>query len=209
MKLLFAGDSLVAMRRDPENIRKVYHLGNGFVFYIATQLSRLNPNFYEIVNRGNGGSTVLDVYAGIKQNVWSEQPDVITFCVGVNDLYHRNAPGYEVDLDMEYDTYSLMVKETREKLPKAKIMLIEPFVSKGKITLGREDEYEKIKDYAAVIKRVAEENGTAFLPLQEEIDLLSEKYGYDKITFDGIHPTLFGSVIIGEKWLKYFNDKEF
>ena len=209
MKILFAGDSLVAMKREPENIRKIYHLGKGFVFLVAAELTRIDPELYEVVNRGNGGSTVLDVYAGIKSNVWSENPDVITFCVGVNDLYHKNAPGYEVDLKTEYDAYSAMIKETREKLPNARILLIEPFTARGKITAGSEDEYAKIKDYAAIVKRVAMENSVGFLPLQDEINSLAEKYGDEKITFDGIHPTLFGSVIIAEKWLKAFRNKEF
>lgn len=209
MKILFAGDSLVAMKREPENIRKIYHLGKGFVFHVAAELTRVDPQLYEIVNRGNGGSTVLDVYAGIKSNVWSENPDVITFCVGVNDLYHKNAPGYEVDLKTEYDVYSAMIKETKERLPRARILLIEPFTARGKITAGRESEYAKIKDYAAIVKKVAQENGAGFLPLQESIDFLSEKYGDDKITFDGIHPTLSGSVFIAEKWLKAFWNKEF
>lgn len=207
MKILFFGDSIVGMGRDPENIRKVYRLGKGFVFAVATELAKRDPIKYEVVNRGNGGNNILDLYARIKGDVWIERPDVITIHVGTNDLYHKAAPGYEVDEKRFESVYTMMVEETKSKLPSSRIILSEPFISYGKITVGREEEYKKIKDYAAIVKSVAEKCGVEFLPLAAMIEDVSLKYGYEAVTFDGVHPTLACSAMIADRWLELFDRK--
>lgn len=208
MKILFFGDSIMGMNRNPDNIRKVYHLGSGYVFEVAAKLAERNPAEYEIVNRGNGGNTVLDLYARIKGDVWEERPDVITFHVGTNDLYHKAAPGYEVDEKRFESAYSMMIEETMKKLPSARIILDEPFISYGKTTVGRENEYKKIKDYAAIVKKIAEKYGAEFLPLADTVEKMSLKYGYEAVTFDGVHPTLACAAAIADEWIKLFDGKK-
>ena len=98
----------------------------------------------------------------------------------------------------------MVIEDTLKRLPNLKIMLIEPFVLKGVATEKRYDEFLKVKEYAKVVKRLAEEYNLNFVPLQERFDLAAEKFGAEKYLYDGVHPTVAGAKLIADEWLKAF-----
>ncbi len=208
MKILFFGDSIVGMDRQPDNIRSVYHLGKGFVFGVASELARRDAGKYQVINRGNGGDTVTDLYSRIRKDVWAEKLDVLTIHVGINDLYHNVASGWEIDINRYEKTYSLMIEQTLERLPNCRIILSEPFFNKSQtFSDERYEEYKDVFNYSKVVKKLADRYGLEFMPLQDMITELSNKYGDEFVTMDGIHPTLFTSANIAKRWLELFDKK--
>ena len=85
------------------------------------------------------------------------------------------------------------------------IMLMEPFSQPG-YTMGH-DEYNdafrsETEKRAAIVRKIAEDFGMVFVPLQKELDELSKKYGYQVWAEDGVHPTLTGNAFLAKKWLE-------
>lgn len=208
MKILFFGDSITDMgrSRDVDN-GNVHSYGDGFVFVVASELLSENPIKYQIVNRGNSGNRIVDLYARIKRDVWNEKPDVLNILIGVNDVWHDlgdNPNG--VEITRWERLYRMMIDDTRRELPNTEIMICEPFFLHGTVTdfNNQYEKFLKIKEYAKAAKKIASDYGLTFVPLQKCFDDAAEKYGAEYYLYDGVHPAIAGAKLIANEWLKHF-----
>ena len=205
MKIILFGDSITDMGRDRTSDMGAFSFGHGYSNIIASQLLKSNPLRYEIYNRGISGDRIVDLYARIKRDVWNIQPNVLSILIGVNDVWHdlgENPNG--VDIVRYEKVYRTIIEGTKERLPDVKFILCEPFVLKGAATEEHYADFLKVKDYAKVVKRLAEEYSLYFLPLQKILDEAAEKFGADKFLYDGVHPSLAGAGLIADAWLNLF-----
>ena len=139
--------------------------------------------------------------------MWNVQPNVLSILIGVNDVWHdlgENPNG--VDIVRYEKVYRTIIEETKDRLPDVKFILCEPFVLKGSATEEQYADFLKVKDYAKVVKRLAEEYSLYFLPLQKILDEAAEKFGADKFLYDGVHPSLAGAGLIADAWLNLFRN---
>ena len=207
MKILFFGDSITDANRNRESDSTLGGYGLGFVRSVAGTLMCEAPDKYQIINRGIGGHRLVDLYARVKSDCWNLQPDVLNILIGVNDVWHELAAKNGVEIDRFENIYRIMLKETKERLPNAKIIICEPFILKGKVTQEQYDEFLAVKEYAKAAKKIAEEFGCYFLPLQEKIDAFAAKYGVEACLSDGVHPAVGGAQLIANEWLKLFKEQ--
>lgn len=204
MKILFYGDSITDAGRDREIAEPNKKLGSGYVAYAANRLYDESLTSYDIYNRGISGNRIVDLYSRIKIDCWNLEPDVLSILIGINDIWHEVSRKNGVELDRFENIYRLLLKETRERLPDTKIMLCEPFVLLGSATEAAFDRFSEVKKYAEVVKKLADEFSATFVPLQSAFDKAGEECGNSEILADGVHPTLKGSVVLGNEWLKAF-----
>ena len=205
MKIVFFGDSITDSGRDKLGL--LAKLGAGYVSHVGFTLEGNDPKKYNVVNLGISGDRVVDLYARIHE-VWNQKPDVLSILVGVNDVWHcirEDARG--VDIGRYEDAYRLILRDTKKRFPNVKIILIEPFFLDGTATTENKEWFKQVYDYAKVVKKLAEEEGAFFLPLQEKLLSLAEKIGNFDVSFDGVHPSTAGSKLIADKWLKLFKEK--
>ncbi len=209
MKLLFFGDSITDMGRSREpNGVSAFDYGIGYVFMVAGELLSRPGADYQFINRGNSGDRTVSLYARIKPDVWLEKPDVLTVLIGVNDLWHDiDSLGLGVELPRFEKVYRAMIEETKERLPDVKIILAEPFVLHGTATDEKYEQFMEIKKYAQVVKKLAEEYGAYFLPLQERFEAAAEKIEGKHLLYDGIHPAPAGAKLIADAWLELFDSE--
>lgn len=209
MKVLFFGDSITDMGRSRELRNNTFDYGMGYVFCVASELYSRTDRDYEIVNRGISGDRIVSLYSRIKNDVWVEHPDVLSILIGVNDVWHDvDGLNMGVEIDRYEKVYRAIIEETHERLPNTKLILMEPFVMKGLATENKYDEFLAVKDYAKVVKKLAEEYGLHFLPLQEKFDAKAKQCKPENLLYDGVHPAPAGAKLIADAWLELF-DKEF
>ena len=208
MKILFYGDSITDAGRARDITVPNKQLGSGYVAYVANQLLERSLTEYDIVNMGISGNRVVDLYARIKIDCWNHKPDVLSIHIGINDIWHEIHRQNGVEIDRFENIYRIMLRETIEVLPDTKIILCEPFVLRGTATDEAFDRFSLVKEYAKVVKKLADEFSLTFVPLQDAMDAAGEKYGNAEILADGVHPTMKGAVVFGNEWLKAF-DGEF
>ena len=207
MKIVFFGDSITDMGRSRNEDGCIDSYGDGYVFFVAGNLLSKNPQKYEIINRGNSGNRVVDLYARIKADVWNQNPDVLSILIGVNDVWHElgeNPNG--VDIERWEKVYRMIIEDTKKALPNTEIMICEPFVLHGIATDSgdRFEQFNKVREYAKAAKKLADEYDLAFVPLQDKLDEMAEKHGAEYFLYDGVHPNLAGANLIAEEWLKAF-----
>ena len=207
MRILFFGDSITDANRNRESDFTLGGYGFGYVRSVAGTLTCEAPDEYEIINRGISGNRLVDLYARIKIDCWNLEPDVLNILIGVNDVWHEIAAKNGVEIDRFENIYRMMLKETKERLPNTKIIICEPFILKGKATEEKYEEFLAVKEYAKVVKKIAEEFNCYFLPLQEKIDAFAEKYGVEACLSDGVHPAIGGAQLIANEWLKLFKEQ--
>ena len=211
MKIIFYGDSITDMNRIREHEDgTVYSYGVGYPNFVVGELSYLYPTKHEFINRGISGNRIVDLYARIKMDVWNHQPDVLSILIGVNDVWHEISRGNGVDIKRWERIYRTMLQETKERLPNVKLIICEPFILEGSATDGEErwQRFLEVKEYAKVAKKIAEDFGAYFVPLQEKFDKATEKCGVAPYLFDGVHPTAAGAKLIATEWLKAFEQIE-
>lgn len=204
MKIVFFGDSITDANRDRTGEHFLLKYGAGYVNQIAGRLFFEDPLKYEVVNRGISGNRIVDLYARIKADVWNEQPDVLSILCGVNDVWHELDHQNGVDPERFENVYRMLIKDTLERLPNVKIILVEPYVLCGLATKTRLEQFNESRNYAKIVKKLADEYKLYFLPLQDTMDDLYERYGEDVHMLDGIHPNVSGASVIAEKWIEFY-----
>lgn len=208
MKLVFFGDSTTDMGRNRTvEDGNVHSYGDGYVFFLAGELLECDPNGYEIVNRGESGNRIYQLYARLKKDVWNENPDVLTILVGINDIEHKgNETG--TDLARWEKIYRMMIEETRERLPNVRIILMEPFdlYLDGADKEIRDVKIATIRRYNEILNTLCKEYGCEFIPLQDKFEEAAKKNGAKNYLYDGCHPNIAGSKLIAREWLKNFKN---
>ncbi len=204
MRIVFFGDSITDAFRD-RNDTRVYlpAYGEGYVRDVAGRLFSTEPGKYEIFNRGIGGDRSIDLYARIKRDVWNLKPDVLSIFVGVNDVWQELSQT-GVDKKIFERTYRNMIEDTLERLPDVKIILVEPYALKGTATRDFWDNFLRVREYAAIVKNIAEEYGFPFVETQSFFESASKKFKEGELLLDGIHPNVAGAALLAEEWLKVF-----
>ncbi len=205
MRILFQGDSITDCDRSRQYD---FNIGTGYPLLVKAELGFNEPLKYEFFNRGISGNRIVDVYARIKRDIINLKPDVMSILIGVNDVWHETdeACPNGVDADKFYKIYSMLISEIKEALPNIKIIILEPFVLCASATEAKWDFFStEVPLRAAAAKKIAEEFGLPFVPLQEGFDALAKTAPANYWLLDGVHPSSMGHQFIKQQWLTAFN----
>ncbi len=207
MKILFFGDSITDALRDREHDFWLGSYGCGFVRDLTVRLMNEDAG-NKIYNRGISGDKITDLNARIQQDVWDVEPDLISMLVGVNDVWHKINDQNGTPIEQFEQVYSNMITETKQKLPNAKIVLLEPFVLKGNATQERYSEFVEVFDFAKVVKALAKKHDLPFITLQKKLNKLTENTPTHVYLSDGVHPTVLGAKVIADEWWKWYKKQK-
>ena len=89
---------------------------------------------------------------------------------------------------------------TREVLPECRLVLCEPFV----LQLGAvaEDWVPEMAERGRIVRKLADESGSLFVPFQTVINEAAAKSSPELILADGVHPRLAGHQFLADAWIK-------
>jgi lysophospholipase L1-like esterase len=125
-----------------------------------------------------------------------------------HEIYGNNG----VEIDRFEKVYRMLIEDTKKRLPNVKMMLLEPFVLEGSATKSHEGEPDRyqcfleVYDYAKVVKKLAEEYGLVFVPLQEKFNEGAKANGVEYYLWDGVHPWFGGAKLIADEWWTAFEE---
>ena len=201
--ILFQGDSITDCSRDKNDPES---LGGGYAMLAAKALEEKYPGQFKFVNRGIPGDWLDKIYQRRQEDILDVKPDYMSLLVGVNDVAVglRRGTGFDVQAYMEqYDT---LLCQVREELPGIKLLLMEPFINEGKVTLehGIEGFEEGVAMCSEAVQMLCAEHELPFLSLQFDLYELEEQHPAGYWTLDGVHPTLNFHEYIAQKWVKAF-----
>ncbi len=201
-RVLFVGDSITDMNRgrsaDPNHI-----LGHSYAFLIGARCGASYPALhYEFINRGVSGNRIDDLSARWQPDVIDLKPTILSILVGINDVESGQS------LDTYESKLEKLVSQTRQALPKTRIVLCEPF---GLASGSRKDRWSAITPRLTQVQNatrvVAERYKTVYIQLQNAFDLAAKPIGAEYWIWDGIHPTYSGQQLLADTWLSEFGKK--
>lgn len=200
--ILFQGDSITDAGRNRDNPS---NMGQGYPNFVAGRLGLQKPGMYEFYNRGISGNRIVDLYARMKSDILNIQPDYMSILIGVNDVWHERDWKNGVSAPKFKKIYSMLLEEVKEELPEIKMMLLEPFVLSGPATENSISWFrEEVGLRAEAVKELATEYSLPFVPLQEDLDKLSEFAPATHWLGDGVHPTVYFHQYLADKWIESF-----
>lgn len=200
--ILFQGDSITDSNR--EKIKELPNnslsFGEGYPYLIASELLFKNPKKnLKIYNRGISGNKVPDLDARWKKDCINLEPSILSIMIGINDYWHVKDLVYNGTPEIFESGYRNLLKKTKNLLPNTRIIICEPFVLLG--TKIQKDWPEEFKQYQAIVKKLADEFKTIWVPFQKIFDDALEKAPVSYWVPDGVHPSIAGSKLMANAWL--------
>jgi len=198
--VVFQGDSITADGRDPASVlaNDPAALGAGYPLLIASQLlAGSDAGAWRCFNRAVGGDKVPDLAARWTTDTLALEPDLISVLIGVNDYWHKQR-GYTGTVADYEQGYGALLQATRQALPRARLVVLEPFVLRCGVV--KRDWFPEFDQRRAAAARVAERANATFVALQSAFDTGAARTGPEHWAPDGVHPSPAGHALIAERW---------
>jgi lysophospholipase L1-like esterase len=202
--ILFQGDSITDTGRDrgAPLANDAGAMGNGYAFLAMCRLLADRPSReLAVFNRGISGNRVPDLQSRWREDCLALAPDILGVLIGVNDIWHKldgRCSGTVADYERGFGE---LLEQTRRALPKAQVIVGEPFVLRcGAVTERWFPEFEERRGAAARVARAA---GATFVPFQASFDRAVQGGSAPEYwAADGVHPTPAGHQLMADAWLE-------
>ena len=196
--ILFIGDSITDCgRRD-----QFAPLGCGYVKMFTDLLAIREPaKRVTVVNKGIGGNVVTQLQERWTDDVMRHRPDWLSVKIGINDLHRTLAGSPEaVPPELYERTYDEILSRTRTKLPRCRMLLIDPFyISRDASPHSkRSDVLKLLPKYIGTVHRMAKKYGTRLVKTHEMFQKLLKVHEPDFFCPEPVHPNPTGHLAIAE-----------
>jgi len=205
-KWVLIGDSLTAAGRaesgDPTPWRAQEGWGHGYVNLTGAHIEAVCPELnIRLINRGVGGNTIRDLMVRWDQDVLALQPDCLSVCIGVNDVWRQCDTPLQTErqvLPEEFEAiYRQLLVLTRPQLKC--LILIKPFVFDN----NRQDRMRRLIDeYGEIVEKLAKEFDALLVDPQPAIDRYLQYRHSSCIAWDRVHPNTAGYLLVARELMK-------
>ncbi len=202
--VLFQGDSITDWGRDhsktvPNNTGT---LGSGYVLLTAGQLLLQHPDKnLQIYNKGISGNKVFQLAERWDTDALVLKPNVLSIHIGVNDFWHTLTSGYTGTIETYISDYHKLLDRTKSALPGIKLVICEPFATKG-VKAVDDKWYPTFDLFRKAAKDIANEYNAAFVPYQAAFDKALEAAPPAYWSIDGVHPSIAGEALMARTWIE-------
>ncbi|MFC5404013.1 SGNH/GDSL hydrolase family protein [Cohnella soli] len=201
-KLLFIGDSVTDCERQrPDGEGLFGAQGKGYVSIVDAFLQAVYPELgIRVVNMGVSGNTAVNLQERWEQDVIARKPDWLSIMIGINDVWRQ----YDLPAIKEWhvyaDRYEATLRElvSRTKDQVGRIVLMTPFYLES----NKNDAMRRTMDeYGAIVKKIAEDEGTLFVDTQAAFDRVLEHLYSATLAWDRVHPSQAGHAVLARAFL--------
>ena len=112
-RIVFAGDSVTDMgSAQPVGEGLFDNMGTGYVRQIENLLSSCYPEvFIRMTNSGTSGNTSRDLLERFDRDVVALNPDWVSICIGINDVWRQFDTPAMTDVQVMPDEYEKNVEQ--------------------------------------------------------------------------------------------------
>jgi len=195
--ILFQGDSITDVGRNRDDIM---NLGMGYPMMVHSWLAAMHPEKkVRIINKGIGGDKTGMLLGRWQEDALDLKPDVISILIGINDTWRRYDSNDPTSVETFESNYRKILEMTRNETD-ALVVLMEPFVLP--VPEDRNTWREDLDPKIQVVRKLAREFGTLFVPLDGIFAAASMLRDPGFWAPDGVHPSNPGHALIARSWLQ-------
>lgn len=195
--VLFIGDSITDAGRDRT---KLDSLGGGYVNQINARLGHaLAAPALRVINQGCSGHRIYDLEARLDADLIAHKPTVVTFLIGINDVWRRydnNLLSAPADFAA---SYRRMLTRIRAEL-NVRLVLMEPFLLP--VPEDRRTWREDLDPKITIVRDLAVEFESDLIPLDGLFAAAATRAPAAFWLRDGVHPCASGHALIANAWLE-------
>jgi lysophospholipase L1-like esterase len=201
-KLVFLGDSITdANCNKPTPAEGLFDpMGRGYVTMVDSLLGAVYPErAIRVINTGISGSNVRDLASRWKVDVLDLKPDWISIMIGTNDVWRQfDSPKQDRGVNPEdYEsTYARLLEQSRKNLNG--VVLMTPFY----LEPNKSDAMRvRMDQYGAIVKKLARKFDAVFVDTQAAFDKVLPHYYPAELSWDRVHPSQTGHMILAKAFL--------
>ena len=203
-RIIFAGDSVTDMGSEqPVGEGLFDNVGRSYVRVIENMLAVYYPERkIRITNSGTSGNTSRDLLARFDRDVVSLNPDWVSICIGINDVWRQfDCPAMtntHVYPDEYRENMEKMILSVKDKVKG--IFILTPYIMEPL----REDMMRKRMDeYVAICRELAKKHNCVFVDFQKMYEDYCSIRHSSCIAWDRIHPNQIGATLMAREFLKH------
>ena len=202
-RIVFAGDSVTDMgSTNPVGEGLFDNVGRGYVRVLESMFATYYPEiFLRVTNSGISGNTSRDLLARFDRDVVQLNPDWVSICIGINDVWRQFDSPSIIDSHVYPDEYERNLEEMIISLKgRVKgIFVMSPYYMEP----NKEDPMRSRMDmYGCICKKLSEKHQCRFIDLQNVFDEYLKYRHSAYIAWDRVHPNKVGATLIARAFLK-------
>ena len=202
-RIVFAGDSVTDMGSlNPVGEgSRTDNLGKGYVRMVDNLLHACYPELkVRITNSGISGDTTRKLLERYDRDVVSLNPDWVSICIGINDVWRFFDTPTRKDLQVPEDEYEAnlekMILAVKDNVKG--VIIMTPYYIEPRM----EDPMRaKMDVYGGICKKLAEKHGCRFVDLQKVFSDFCQNTHSGFIAWDRVHPNMIGATLIAKAFL--------
>jgi len=202
-RIVFSGDSVTDMgSQNPVGEGLFDSLGKGYVRVIENMLATYYPELMiRVTNSGISGNTSRDLLNRFDRDVVALNPDWVSICIGINDVWRQfdtpAIPDGQVLPDEYRDNMEKMILKIKDKVKG--IFILTPYY----IEPNSEDMMRRrMNEYVEICRELAEKYGCIFVDFQKMYEDYCKIRHSAYIAWDRVHPNQVGATLMAREFLK-------
>lgn len=203
-RIVFAGDSVTDMgSTNPVGEGLGDSVGHSYVRIVENMLAAFYPEIQiRVTNSGISGNTSRDLLARFDRDVTGLNPDWVSICIGINDVWRQfdtpAIPDYHVLPDEYAHNMETMIGKVKDNVKG--VFILSPYI----IEPNRSDMMRsRMDEYVAICRKLAEKHSCVFVDFQQMYENYCKIRHSCYIAWDRIHPNQVGATLMAREFLKY------
>lgn len=203
-RIIFAGDSVTDMgSNQPLGEGLSDKVGRGYVRVVENMLAVWYPELnFRITNAGTSGNTSRDLLARFERDVTSQNPDWVSICIGINDVWRQFDVPAILDAAVLPDEYERnvesMILAVKEKVKG--IFILSPYYIEP---LSEDPMRRRMDEYGEICRRLAEKHGCEFVDFQRMFSDYCKYQHSSRLAWDRVHPNQMGATLMARDFLRH------
>ena len=203
-RIIFAGDSVTDMgSNQPLGEGLSDKVGRGYVRVVENMLAVWYPELnFRITNAGTSGNTSRDLLARFERDVTSQNPDWVSICIGINDVWRQFDVPAILDAAVLPDEYERnvesMILAVKEKVKG--IFILSPYYIEPLI---EDPMRRRMDEYGEICRRLAEKHGCEVVDLQRLFSDYCKYQHSSRLAWDRVHPNQMGATLMAREFLRH------
>ncbi len=201
-RIVFAGDSVTDMESmNPVGEGLFDNVGRSYVRILENMFSAFYPEvFLRITNSGISGNTSRDLLARFDRDVVNLNPDWVSICIGINDVWRQFDSPAMLDQHVLPEEYHSNLEQMilRVKHSTKGIFLLTPYIMEpNKTDMMR----KRMDEYVEICRELAAKHGCILIDFQAMYEKYCSIRHSSYIAWDRIHPNQIGATLMAREFL--------